>query len=77
MSFVPADDVADRDVQRLFMEQQRRHFKAIDRMFGVLMLIQWVATIAAANWVSPLTWEGLSSQTHIHVWLAVGLGGGR
>ena len=44
-------------------------------MFAVLMAIQWVAGIAAALWLSPRTWAGPYSQTHIHVWAAVFLGG--
>ncbi|NQV24489.1 MAG: PAS domain-containing protein [Rhodopirellula sp.] len=31
--------------------------------------------MAAAFWISPLTWLGGVSQTHIHVWVAVLLGG--
>jgi len=31
--------------------------------------------IAAALWISPRTWAGAASQVHVHVWLAVFLGG--
>src|SRR5688572_5662869 len=62
-------------VQHLLKKQQQRHHAAIDRMFGVLMLIQWAAAVAAAYWISPLTWEGLSHSIHPHVWLALGFGG--
>jgi diguanylate cyclase (GGDEF)-like protein len=44
-------------------------------MFAVLMAVQWVACIAAALWLSPKTWAGADSQTHIHVWAALLLGG--
>jgi diguanylate cyclase (GGDEF)-like protein len=44
-------------------------------MFAGLMAIQWLAGIAAALWISPLTWAGPQSQTHIHVWAALFLGG--
>jgi PAS domain S-box-containing protein len=44
-------------------------------MFAVLMLVQWIAGIAASLWISPKTWTGQYSQTHIHVWAAVFLGG--
>ena len=33
------------------------------------------AGIVFALWVSPLTWEGADSSTHLHVWAAVLLGG--
>src|SRR3977135_720521 len=39
------------------------------------MLVQWVAGIAAALWISPRAWSGATSQVHLHVWLAVLLGG--
>ena len=59
----------------LFAEHRQSIFKRTDRMFAVLMAIQWVAGIAAALWISPKTWAGPDSQTHLHVWAAVFLGG--
>src|ERR1051326_8547674 len=41
----------------------------------MLMLLQWVGSIAAALWISPRAWAGATSQVHLHVWLAVFLGG--
>ncbi len=46
-----------------------------DQMFAGLMIIQWLAGVAAALWISPKTWTGASSQTHPHVWAAIFLGG--
>jgi hypothetical protein len=46
-----------------------------DRFFSRFMLVQWLATVALAAIVSPQTWEGRISSTHIHVWAAVVLGG--
>jgi two-component system sensor histidine kinase/response regulator len=46
-----------------------------DRMFAALMGLQWLAGIAAALWLSPRTWIGATSQTHLHVWAAIVLGG--
>lgn len=43
-------------------------------MFAVLMILQWIGGIAAAYWISPLTWAGTSSKTHLHVLAAVFLG---
>jgi len=34
-----------------------------------------MAGIAVALWLSPLTWAGLESNTHVHVWAALFLGG--
>jgi PAS domain S-box-containing protein len=38
-------------------------------------MFQWFAAIALAVWVTPLTWSGVESRTHPHVWAAVVLGG--
>lgn len=44
-------------------------------MFAWLMGFQWLAGIAAALWISPRTWVGTTSYTHVHVWAAIFLGG--
>ncbi len=44
-------------------------------MFANLMIVQWLAGIAAALWISPRTWVGTSSHIHMHVWAAIFLGG--
>ena len=46
-----------------------------DRLFALLMVLQWVAGIAAAFWITPRTWAGAESEVHPHVWTAFGLGG--
>lgn len=46
-----------------------------DQLFARLMIVQWLAGIAAALWISPRTWIGDSSQVHIHIWAALLLGG--
>ena len=62
-------------VEELFLDQQQTLYQRTDRMFAVLMLIQWVAAIAAAYWISPHTWEGTAYHIHVHVWSALLLGG--
>jgi signal transduction histidine kinase/ActR/RegA family two-component response regulator len=59
----------------LYCENKRNIFRRTDRSFACLMLIQWFAAIGTAFLISPLTWAGASSQTHIHVWAAIVLGG--
>jgi PAS domain S-box-containing protein len=46
-----------------------------DRIFGWLLIGQWLFGVACAFTVSPLTWVGAKSSTHIHVWAATLLGG--
>ena len=69
------DEVVTRRTAVLFREQLSVNHKRTDRMFGWLMVIQWLAGIVAALWISPKAWEGQYSHTHIHVWAAIFLGG--
>ncbi|MBV9848854.1 MAG: histidine kinase, partial [Armatimonadetes bacterium] len=39
------------------------------------MAFQWVGAVAAALWISPQAWAGSYSETHLHVWMALVLGG--
>lgn len=57
------------------MAHQQAIYQDTDRMFAVLMAVQWIAGSAAALWIAPRTWSGTNSQTHIHVWAAIFLGG--
>jgi two-component system sensor histidine kinase/response regulator len=59
----------------LMAEHQSHVYAQTSRMFAILMLLQWAGAIAAAVWISPRAWSGTSSHIHIHVWLAIGLGG--
>src|SRR5713226_8479381 len=59
----------------LFRRHRESIYRRTDRLFAGLMLLQWAAAILAAYWLSPLTWAGRSSQTHLHVWAAWLLGG--
>jgi two-component system cell cycle sensor histidine kinase/response regulator CckA len=62
-------------VTELFNRHQREICERTDHMFAVLMAVQWVGGILAAYIVSPQAWVGSTSQTHIHVWAAIILGG--
>jgi uncharacterized protein (DUF486 family) len=56
-------------------ELRDEHLRArVDRMFAVLLAIQYVAGIVGALFVSPYAWEGKVRVLHMHVWVAV-LGG--
>jgi signal transduction histidine kinase/DNA-binding response OmpR family regulator len=61
--------------EQLLKEHQDQIYTQTSRMFAILMVVQWIAGIAAAVWISPRTWIGLSSEVHLHVWLAIFLGG--
>lgn len=59
----------------LFTAAENDLHRHTDQLFARLMIVQWLAGIVAALWISPLTWIGDSSQIHVHVWAAVLLGG--
>jgi two-component system sensor histidine kinase/response regulator len=56
-------------------DQEQVIYRRTDRMFAGLLVFQWIAAIAAALWISPQAWDGPDSQTHVHVWAALVLGG--
>ena len=63
------------EAERLFQRHQHEIFCRTDRLFAGLMTFQWFAGVVAALWISPKTWAGTQSQTHMHVWAALLLGG--
>jgi two-component system sensor histidine kinase/response regulator len=68
------EDITPR-ASELVTEHQNRIYTQTSRLFTILMLVQWVAGIAAALWISPRAWSGDTSSVHLHVWLAIFLGG--
>jgi PAS domain S-box-containing protein len=61
--------------EELYRAHERSIFVQTDRLFAGLMVVQWLAGVAAAYWISPRTWAGSTSQTHVHVSAAIYLGG--
>jgi signal transduction histidine kinase len=59
----------------LMAHHQDRIYTQTSHLFAILMLAQWAAGVAAAVWISPRTWAGVESHVHLHVWLAIFLGG--
>ena len=56
-------------------EYDQALWKHTDRMFAVLLFVEWLAAVATAVWLSPRAWEGLDYRIHPHIWAAVFLGG--
>lgn len=46
-----------------------------DRLFVWLLLAEWAAAVAAALWITPLTWIGSRSELSPNLWAAIVLGG--
>src|SRR5689334_12713595 len=61
--------------EQLFRQHQQRIYRWTDRLFAGLMPLQWLAAIATALWISPLSWAGTAARTHPHVYAALFLGG--
>ena len=82
MSSVPILD-ADRGreasivkrAQELFQERRQQVLARVDHMFLKLMIGQWVFGILVAVFFSPYAWEGKEKVVHLHVYIAVLVGG--
>lgn len=61
--------------EELFQQHRQQIFRQTDQLFARLMIFQWVACIILALVLSPYTWNGESSQVHLHVWAAIFVGG--
>lgn len=60
--------------QQLFTEHCQRVCRNADRLFVLLLILEWLAGVVVALTVSPRAWRGLSSQPHIHLYVAGFLG---
>ncbi len=60
--------------REILREHQMTIWKQTDRLFAGLLTFQYISGIVAALWISPRTWEGTASETHLHVWAAILLG---
>jgi signal transduction histidine kinase/CheY-like chemotaxis protein len=72
---VPVRVDSDVRAQALFEEHRQRIFAMSDRLFAILMVVQWIAGVVLAISVSPHTWAGAHTSIHIHVWAAMICGG--
>ena len=59
----------------LFKHQRHAALSQVDRLFVYLMLAQWAFGILIAVTVSPFGWEGKVQTVHLHVQIALLLGG--
>ena len=60
--------------KELFEQHQKDIYIRTDRLFGKLFILEYIAGIIAALWISPKTWIGAQSAVHVHVYAAVILG---
>ncbi|HEY0455971.1 MAG TPA: hybrid sensor histidine kinase/response regulator, partial [Verrucomicrobiae bacterium] len=71
----PRDETIRGRAQVLFNQHLRAIYERTDKLFGRLIIIQWLAGILGAYILSPRSWTGASYDTHVHVWAAIFLGG--
>jgi two-component system, sensor histidine kinase and response regulator len=64
-----------RRAEEHFQEHCQRVWRRTDHIFAGLMVLQWLAGIGVALWITPLTWIGATSSVHLHVLAAIFLGG--
>ena len=67
--------VIEAHATELFTASEHSLHVRIDRMFAVLMILQWLGGVFAAAWLSPQAWIGQSASLHIHIGVAIILGG--
>jgi signal transduction histidine kinase/DNA-binding response OmpR family regulator len=58
-----------------YREHCQRVWRRTDRIFAVILVLQWLAGIAVALWITPRTWIGATNTVHLHVLAAIFLGG--
>jgi hypothetical protein len=61
--------------QERFERYRRRTCEHTDRLFARLLLGEWAFAIVVALWFSPYAWQGKVRVVHLHVWVALALGG--
>jgi hypothetical protein len=70
-----ANDAIALRTEECFVSQQNSIYRQTDSLFARLLVLQWLAAIAMAIWISPRAWVGTTSEIHPHVWAAIFLGG--
>jgi hypothetical protein len=72
------DAATEKIVQRArerFQRHRQRALVAVDRLFVKIFLGQWLFALLVALTFSPYGWEGKVKAVHLHVWIALLLGG--
>lgn len=69
-----AETIVSRKAEEIYADHENRIYRQTDRMFAVLMTVQWIGGVFSALIISPKTWIGQTSSVHVHVWGAIFLG---
>ena len=57
--------------EELFDAREAENMSAINKGMAWALLVQSVAGVVLAYYLSPLTWKGWESETHPHVWMSI------
>lgn len=60
--------------EKIYKQERLSVCQQTDRMFGWLMIVQWLASLLVAMIVSPYTWAGRDSFIHPHIYFVTVLG---
>jgi two-component system sensor histidine kinase/response regulator len=80
MTLPPAPDIepalaTGERAEALYQEQLQAGYRGIERLFAVLLLVEWLLAVGFALVISPLTWAGETAALHLHLLTAIFLGG--
>lgn len=68
-------DTTQAKIEALTSNNLQKIYRQTDKMFAVLMILQWIVSIIISFVVSPLTWSGTESSVNMHVYAAFLFGG--
>ncbi|MEO5969295.1 MAG: hypothetical protein ABIQ95_05160, partial [Bdellovibrionia bacterium] len=71
----PLESKIDAQAKALFSSTYNSLCVDNDRIFSLVLVLQWFACILIAIFVSPRTWLADMGTVHVHVWTAIVLGG--
>jgi PAS domain S-box-containing protein len=75
VDFVNGHATFEDRVQQRFEHSKVDIYKKVDKLFAILLFAEWIACMVTAAVISPRTWIGAYSETHIHMYAAIFLGG--
>src|SRR5688500_4239666 len=63
------------EIDKLYQAYEDQIYRRTDKLFFILLALQWIVGIVFAFIISPRAWTGPNSVTHPHVYAAI-FGGG-
>jgi len=62
------------EIDKVYRQDRQQFHARIDKLFILLFCVQWPVAVLLAFYMTPATWAGSESSTHLHVYMAIGLG---